>query len=487
MIPFWDPFSALAGAAGNLISQGWIGLMLVIWNAGLWLLRLVLNFMDAFLTPDISEGGPGATVYQVTFWIGATLMLILALVQLGVAALRRDGKPLAKLLIGTFQFAIVWAGLLAYATTVLLAASGLTTAFMESLLNVTRWNSLELFKPFEVKDVTNGVLATILGLMGLLMVLAAIGHFFIMLVRAAAIMILIASAPISAAGLVGDLGQSWFWKTMRWFHAAAFTPPLVVLVMGIGVQMTTEVATGAADLEGSIGTAIPGVLLICASVVSPVALFKLFAFVDPGTATGATLRTTLAASGGLQGFLQGGQQAAGSSAASATTGEGRSAGEASAEDTQAARAHNALAAGAGRLGPLGQALGAGIGALTGAGQAAVGMGADLTNQMGVGHNSYYPDFTAGGRGGSGGSSAPGGGPSGGGTAPQQPDDAGCDDQPPGAPDPTAATLPPPTAGGPTTGAGSSSGGGSASSAGAGARAAAVAGDAAEVAEVAVLL
>ena len=119
MIPFWDPFGGLAGAAGNLISQGWISLMLVIWSAGLWLLRVVLNFMDAFLTPDLSETGPGASVYRVTFWIGGTLMLILALVQLGVAALRRDGKPLAKLLIGTAQFAVVWAGLLAYAAAVL--------------------------------------------------------------------------------------------------------------------------------------------------------------------------------------------------------------------------------------------------------------------------------------------------------------------------------------------------------------------------------
>lgn len=480
MIPFWDPFGGLAGAAGNLISQTWISLMLVIWSAGLWLLRVVLNVMDAFLTPDISETGPGAAVYRVTFWIGGTLMLILALVQLGVAALRRDGRPLAKLLIGTAQFAVVWAGLLAYAAAVLVAAAGLTTAFMESLLNVTSWNEAQLFTPFEVKDVTNGVLATVLGFMGLLLVIAAIGHFLVMLVRAAAIMILIATAPISAAGLVGDIGQSWFWKTMRWFHAAAFTPPLVVLVMGIGVQLTTGVAIGASGLEGSIGTALPGVLLICVSVVSPVALFKLLAFVDPGTATGAALRSTLAASGGVQGFLQGAGRGGGSSAASASTAEGRSAGEASAEDAQATRASNALSAGVGRLGPVGQALGAGIGAMTSLGQAAVGLGADLTNQTGVGHPAYYPDFTAGGRGNNASPTGPGGGSgstSSSGSSPDQPDAPGAPPAPgwPAAgeasPAPSVGTPPvtsrtPPAADG-TTGASS----------------AAVAGEAAEVAVI----
>ncbi len=413
MIPILpNPFADLAGAAANAAAQAWISVMLVIWNAGLWFLRVVLNFMDAFLTPDISEGGPGAQVYKVTFWIGGTLMLILSMVQLGVAGIRRDGKSLAQILIGVFQFAMVWVGVLTYATAVLAAAGGLTTAFMESLLNVTKWNDAQFFSPFEVKDVTNGVLATILGLMGLLLVVAAIGHFFIMVTRAGAILVLIASAPIAAAGLVGNVGQSWFWKTMRWFHAAAFTPPLVVLIMGIGVQFTTGVAVGGSGLEGSIGTAVPGVLLICGSVVAPVALFKLFSFVDPGTATGAAVRQGLAAEGGLQGLLQG-HSPVGSSAASATTGNGRSAGEASAEDQQAARVNgvtggghgaggagggigSALAGAGGGLARVGGALAAGVGAMTRAGHAAVGVGADLTNQMGVGHNTYYPDMGGGG-------------------------------------------------------------------------------------------
>ena len=50
----------------------------------LWLLRLVMNFMDAFLSPDLSETGPAADLYRTTFWIGGALTVVLALRRLGV-------------------------------------------------------------------------------------------------------------------------------------------------------------------------------------------------------------------------------------------------------------------------------------------------------------------------------------------------------------------------------------------------------------------
>ena len=67
-----------------------------------------------------------------------------------------------------------------------------------------------------------------------------------------------------------DVGRSWFWKSFRWFHAAAFTPVLMVLVLGVGVQMTSGVATGMTDdLQKAIGTAVPGVILICIGCFEP--------------------------------------------------------------------------------------------------------------------------------------------------------------------------------------------------------------------------
>lgn len=296
-----NPFAALASAAGKVVADAWTAAMLGLWNAGLWLLRLALTFLDFLLTPDLSEDGPGAWLYQVMFWIAAALLVIMLLVQLGVAVAKRDGQGLARVALGLGQFVVVWAGWIVYGVTIVTAAGGLTRALMQGLLNVTSWTAWQPWEPFTPADITDGTVATVLGLMGLLLWLAAIGHFLIMLVRSAALMVLVATTPIAAAGLVSEAGRSWFWKSLRWFHAAA------------------------------------------------------------------------------------------------TDEQGRSAGEDSAGDATTGRFNTAVAGGLSQLGPIGQLASTGLGLIAGLGAAGASLGADLTNQMGVGHNTYPPDFSRAGR------------------------------------------------------------------------------------------
>jgi len=389
-----NPFGYLAGAAGKVVADGWTAAMLGLWNAGLWAMRLVLNIMDAFLTPDLSENGPGADIYRTTFWIAGALVLVMVMIQFGVAAIRRDGKSLATLLVGGAQFTIVWAAWVAYGVAVIAACGGLTRALMGTLLKVSSWSAWQPWAPFTTGDIVDGTVATVLGLMGLLLWLAAIGHLLVMLTRGGALMVLSATTPISAAGLVADAGRSWFWKSLRWFHAAAFTPVLMILVLGIGIQMTTGVANGLADkTQAAIGTALPGVILILISCFAPLALFKLLAFVDPGTSSGSAVRQGLAAQGGLQGLLGGMSGPGESSGAAASTDEnGRSQGESAGEDSTSNRFTNAAGGLLGGLGAVGSAAAAGLGAMASVGAKGASIGADLTNQMSVGHHTYQPDF-----------------------------------------------------------------------------------------------
>ena len=392
-----NPFAALASTAGKIIADAWTAAMLGLWNAGLWLLRLALTFLDFLLTPDLSEDGPGAWLYRVMFWIAAALLVIMLLVQLGVAVAKRDGRSLARVAIGLGPFLVVWGGWIAYGITIVTACGGLTRALMQGLLNVTTWTAWQPWEPFTPADLTDGTVATVLGLMGLLLWIAAIGHFLVMLVRSAALMVLMATTPIAAAGLVSEAGRSWFWKSLRWFHAAALAPVLMVLVLGVGVQYTTGVANGLTGVQGAIGTAVPGVLLICVATISPLALFKLLAFVDPATTSGASLRASMAAVGGLQGLLTGGGGSSAGGRAAATDDQGRSSGEDSAGDATTGRFNNAVAGGISKLGPVGQAAATGLGLIAGLGAAGASLGADVTNQLGVGHNTYPPDFTRAGR------------------------------------------------------------------------------------------
>ena len=98
-------------------------------------------------------------------------------------------------------------------------------------------------------------------------------------------------------------------------------------------------------------------MLILVSVVAPLALFKLLAFVDPGTPSGASFRQGMAIQGGLQGLLSGGgASGGGSSAASATDPSGRSGGEQSAEASTGDRFNKSTQGFLGSFGGVGQAL-----------------------------------------------------------------------------------------------------------------------------------
>lgn len=418
---WWDTvnlFGSLQSQAEHVVASAWTVAMLSMWNCGLWLLKLILGIEDQYLTPDLSQGGPGAEVYQLTLWIAASLVVVMIMVQLGVAAVRRDGKSLARVIIGTFQFAGVWAGWIAVAVAVLVACGGLSRALLNALLHIDAMSAFTPFQGFSTTDITDATIATVLGVMGIFLIFSAIAHGLVMLARAGALMVLSATAPICAAGLVSEVGRSWFWKSLRWFLAAAFTPVIMALVLGIGVQMTTGVVTGYTDkLEQAVGTAVPGVFLILIACFAPLGLFKLLAFVDPGTSSGASMRTGLAAQGGVQGLLAGagGADSSTSDAASSTDSNGKSAAESAGEgDTEQRFSNSGGSSGAGSgggsggagssggaagglqgaIGAIGQGLAKGVGGVGDVANKAAVLGADLTNQMGAGHNNYVPDFSS---------------------------------------------------------------------------------------------
>jgi type IV secretion system protein TrbL len=285
------PVAPLSGPTGDLVLQVWTTAMLGLWSAGLWTLRVVLVLEDRLLTPDLSEGGPASAAYRVTFWLAAALAGLLLLVQIGLVLLRRDARSLGAALWGCGKFVVVWAVWLAYGAAVVAACGGLTRALLRELLRVDRWSDWQPGLELDLETAVDATVATVLGLLGLVLWLAALGHVLLMVTRAATLLVLAAVTPVAAAGLVGEAGRSWFWKSVRWFHAAALTPVLVALLIGVGVQTTSGVAAELADGPArAVGTALPGVLLILVSCFAPMALFRLLAFVDPATPAGVQVR-----------------------------------------------------------------------------------------------------------------------------------------------------------------------------------------------------
>lgn len=376
------PADPVGGWATDAAVQAWTAAMLGLWQAGLWVLRLVLGMVDALVVPDLSVDGPTRAVYGVAFWLAGTLVGVLLLVQLGVAVLRRDGAALGAALTGAAKFLIVWAAWLGYAVALVAACGGLTRALLRSLLKVDSWAAWRPFDDLKVEDVTDATVATVLGLLGLVLWLAALAHLVVMITRAGALLVLAALTPAAAAGLVGEAGRAWFWKSLRWFHAAAFTPVLMALMLGLGVQLTDGVVTTEAGPAAAAGTALPGVVLILVACVSPLALFRLLAFVDPATPSGASARAAWAAVDLARRWTGTSSGSADSGGSEPTT--ERSAGESAAGDTTEQRLASAQSTLLGSTGPAGAGVAGGVDTVRAAGSGAAADGTAQTASMGVG-------------------------------------------------------------------------------------------------------
>src|SRR6266545_4251342 len=340
-----NPLKWLGKGASVVVGDVWKAAMTALWSAGLWILELAFKVIDAFTTPDLTAGGPLAEVYPYTFGIGAFVAGLMALVQIGAAAFRRDGASLARVLLGVAQFGAVWVGYIGCAAAATLAASGLTKGLLQGLLHIgafSGWGSVSDSWPRQVDDV---VVATVLGLCTVFLIFpAAVGYLLIMLVREAA------------------------------------------LVLGIGVRITHGILRGNGDATAaSVGMAVVGSVLILLGATCPLVLFKLLAFVDPGTTSGAAMRESFAAGGGLAGLL-GGKGAAGGEAGSGASvmldALFRADAEATADATTTGRFAALLDAASGGL-----AAAASVAGKLGGKAAAVG--ADVLASAGVGHQAPY--------------------------------------------------------------------------------------------------
>jgi hypothetical protein len=373
-----NPMGWLAGIAVNGIGDALITVLTALWQAGLWLMQLAFRAIDAFTTPDLSADGPLRSVLPTTLWLGGVMAVIMMFVQLGLALVRRDGQSIGRVFLGIAQFGFVWVSFLAVGAGVVAAAAGLERAILSATLDVdtlAAWDVRSTF-PREVTDVGAAFVLAITSL--LVLIPAAFTDLLVSLVRDAALIVLVATAPISAAGLLSEVGRAWLWKTLRWFLAAAFIGPGSAMVLGVGVQVSHSVVSGAGDdTTTAVGTAVVGAVLILVAGVAPLTLFRLLAFVEPSTVSGAAMRQAWADAGGLGGLFGGGAEAGTGTAAAAGDGQGRSQGEATAASATQSRV-------SGMLGLIGQ----GIQATTSIANRAVDLSTDVLGSAGVGHAGY---------------------------------------------------------------------------------------------------
>ncbi len=284
---------SLASVAASAFDQA----MKSLWDFSLSLLNGVLGVLDHLTVPDLHPGtGPLSAVLPSTIWVGGVLLVVLSLLQVGRAAMT-GGAGLAHLFKGIAQYVVISAAALGILATLVTAADAAARGILATGLNTTSWAGVSTANtPWQ--NAVHGVSGAGLGLIALLGVLpAAIGLMAAALVREASILVIAATIPILAAGLVAEATARWFWTGLRWMLALIMLTPAVAIVLSIGFRLAASTGTGAAAASSDTGqeavTAFVGAAVLLISVFCPLALFKLFAFIDPGTPSGHALRTSL--------------------------------------------------------------------------------------------------------------------------------------------------------------------------------------------------
>ena len=405
IVPMIDlnPLHWLGDKAKEGLADGFTSMMLGIWSAGVWLLKTAFGLIDNF-TPSV-EDPDLAKLYSVTLWIGLAIALVVAFGQIGLAVLRQDGRGFGTLAAGVVQYGVVLSCWITVSAGLITASSELTKGILDTLLGVDSFSGYAAGDDF-VDKVSGTVQAATLGICSLFILIpAAFGHMVIMMVRSAALLILVATMPIAAAGALSEGTKSWMWKSIRWFLACVLMEPLLALVVGMGTQfawagMPDGEPNGIGDsplhfasTSENIGMSVVGSIIMLVACFMPMVLFRLLAFVDPGTASGASFRSTMNANGGVSGLLKGkgagaGGESAGSGAASETASDGRTTSENGAEAETANRFQSSGLKKFG--GKVGGVVGGAMEKTGKVAQAGASMSVDVLGQSGIGNQGYYP-------------------------------------------------------------------------------------------------
>jgi hypothetical protein len=348
--PYDDFKNSVAGDIGQTLTNAFDKAMAELWAFGKTWMTLDFGFVDALTEPNLKPTGPHAPlagILPLTMWLGLLVFVMLFFVQIGRAVgnamLRRHGEGFSRIGLGLVQYVLISAAGMTVLNLAVKAADRLADGILQVGMGVKDWshvlsgcNSLWMYDVHAVSAVGLGIIAI------LCVIPASLAFLLEEIVREAAILILAAVVPIAAAGLISESTKTWFWKTLRWLMALVMLPPTVALVMAVGFKLFQSsigvddpkkcaaaaplislhsVFAGKQDEQQTLMVVL-GALILVVAVMCPLTMFKLFAFVDPGTPSGQSVR------GMLSGFGSGSKPSGGGGG----SGSGTSGGD---ENTQA--------------------------------------------------------------------------------------------------------------------------------------------------------
>jgi hypothetical protein len=277
-----DCTSEITGnVVGSVASSAWDQVCRSFTNASS---QLLAAFGKAFVAiPPVNLGSGGVrNVYAICLGLAAVIAALLLLGQVIHTVATHDGSGVAQGLAGVGKAALAFLLTLTIAATALEAADQLTSfivtqtfgstqALSARIANLVAWNV--------------NVQATLLLVFAVIGILLTVVLWFEMLLRNAAIAVLVATSPIAAAGQVSKTTQGWWPKLASATAQLIILKPAIAIVFCLGLSLTGR--------STDVGTLLAGMLVLVLAVIAWPAVARFFTFTSIQVAGGAGLGAVL--------------------------------------------------------------------------------------------------------------------------------------------------------------------------------------------------
>ena len=261
-----DPGASLAAAAFNATSREF-------GNAAVDVLREITDVFLKESTIDLSSSGV-QTTYGMLWGLSGLIAVILLLLQFAKVAITASGQAAATALVGLARWALICMAGIAVTQTALYASDDISewliTRFYKDHAGFQKRLGASLIA-FLTSQGPNPALILVCAVLAIVALVCLWGE---MLMRAAAIQVLVACLPIAAAGTMMDGSKEWFPKTRNAIVSLILIKPVIVLIFVIGFGEFSD----STSLEGFL----VGLLTLVLAVFAWPALAKFMTFTTAG-------------------------------------------------------------------------------------------------------------------------------------------------------------------------------------------------------------
>lgn len=275
--------AAVAGAIGFEALTGGIS------EGASWLIRQTIAALDDSARVDLRAGW-FADHYALMGALAAFLLLPLLLVSLTMSLVRGDWPAMVR---ASLLYVPASIFLTAAVVTVTQAALAAVDAFSADLADDVAGRSGDIAATAGTLGLVGGVPAFVAMLVGLVMSLAALAVWLELVLRAAAIYVAVAFAPLFFAGIVWPRLQSWAGELARLLVALVLSKLVIVSVLSLGL-------TGITELDGVSGV-VSGAAIFGLAAFAPFVLLSLLPLASGiGAGVGVQARSAIGEAGGLR-------------------------------------------------------------------------------------------------------------------------------------------------------------------------------------------